>query len=52
VEVYVTNAKADLESGESAYLLQTQDGWRISAVGCTPEGGKPADRPYDCELQA
>ena len=52
VQVYVTNAKADLESGESAYLSQTQDGWRISAVGCTPEGGKPADRPYDCELQA
>ena len=52
VQVYVTNAKADLASGESTYLSDTQEGWRISAVGCTPQEGKPADVPYDCELQA
>jgi hypothetical protein len=52
VQVYVTNAKADLMSGESAFLSHTADGWRLSAVGCQPVGGKPADRPYDCELEA
>jgi hypothetical protein len=52
VQVYVTNAKADLASGESAFLSYTEDGWRLSAVGCQPVGGKPADRPYDCELEA
>ena len=52
VQVYVTNAKADLESGESAFLSKTPEGWRLAAVGCTPQQGKPADIPYDCELQA
>jgi hypothetical protein len=52
IQVYVTNAKADLTSGESAFLSRTADGWRLSAVGCQPVGGKPADRPYDCELEA
>jgi hypothetical protein len=52
IQVYVTNAKADLSSGESAFLSYTEDGWRLSAVGCQPVGGKPADQPYDCELEA
>jgi hypothetical protein len=26
-------------------------GWRISALGCKPQG-KPADTPFECELQA
>jgi hypothetical protein len=52
VQVYVTNAKADLASGETAFLSLTREGWRLSAVGCMPVGGKPADRPYDCELVA
>jgi hypothetical protein len=52
VEVFVTNAKADLESGESVFLARGREGWRLSAVGCRPEGGKPADRPYDCVLEA
>ena len=32
--------------------VTAQQGWRLSAVGCSAEDGKPADRPYDCELQA
>ena len=52
IQVYVTNAKADLAIGQSAFLSYTADGWRLSAVGCQPVGGKPADRPYDCELEA
>ena len=51
VEVAVTNAKVDLASGESVFLSEQAAGWRISALGCTPQG-KPADEPFDCELQA
>lgn len=52
VEVFVTNAKVDLSTGESLFLSKESEGWRISAVGCRPQGGKPADRPFDCELEA
>ena len=51
VEVAVTNAKVDLASGESVFLSEQAAGWRISALGCKPQG-KPADEPFDCELQA
>jgi len=52
VEVYVTNAKVDLASGQSVFLSRTQEGWRLSAVGCEPEAGEPAEQPFDCELEA
>jgi hypothetical protein len=52
VEIYVTNAKVELSGGEAAFLDQGEEGWRLSAVGCRAEDGKPADRPYDCELEA
>jgi hypothetical protein len=52
VEVFVTNAKVGLRTGESMFLSKQSVGWRISAVGCRPQGGKPADRPFDGELQA
>jgi hypothetical protein len=52
VQVYVTNAKVDLASGQSMFLSRTQEGWRLSAVGCEPEAGQPAERPFDCELEA
>jgi hypothetical protein len=52
VQVYITNAKADLVGGETAFLSREPAGWRLSAIGCQPEGGKPADRPYDCEAEA
>ncbi len=52
VQVYVTSAKVDLDSGESAFLDRSAEGWRLSAIACAPREGKPADRPYDCELQA
>jgi hypothetical protein len=51
-QVYVVSAKVDLASGESAFLSATRDGWRLDAVGCRPQGAKPADLPYDCELEA
>ena len=52
VEVFVTSAKVDLDSGQSAFLDRDAEGWRLSAVACAPKEGKPSDRPYDCELQA
>jgi hypothetical protein len=52
LELYLTNAKADLDNGESAFLSLTADGWRLSAVGCKPGDGPPADVPMDCELEA
>ena len=52
LELYLTNAKADLDNGESAFLSQTAEGWRLSAVGCKPGDGPPTDVPMDCELEA
>jgi|SRR4051812_41173359 hypothetical protein len=52
VQVYMINAKADLADGDSLFLSDGQDGWRLDAVGCKPQGGKPADEPYDCALEA
>jgi hypothetical protein len=52
VQVFITNAKADLSSGDSVFLDQGPHGWRLSAIGCEVQRGKPADEPYDCELQA
>ena len=52
MELYLNNAKADLENGQSAFLSLTADGWRLSAVGCEPGEGEPAEVPMDCELEA
>jgi hypothetical protein len=52
IELFLTNAKADLENGESAFLSLTPDGWRLSAVGCKPREGAPSEEPMDCELEA
>jgi len=51
VHVTLTNAKVDLASGESVFLSEQSDGWRISALGCKPQG-TPATNPFDCELEA
>ena len=51
-EVYITNAKVDLASGESAFLSRATDGWKLSAIACGPADGKPADRPFECEAEA
>lgn len=50
VRVYVLSAIVELSSGEAAFLDDGLQGWRLSAVGCKSHG-KPADRPYDCELE-
>ncbi|MDQ3740316.1 MAG: hypothetical protein M3389_05150 [Actinomycetota bacterium] len=48
-QVFVTNAKVDLRTGESAFLSREADGWKLSAIACKAESGKPADRPFECE---
>jgi hypothetical protein len=52
VQVYSLNALVDLSSGESAFLEKGSQGWRLDAVGCRPQKGKPSDVPYDCQLQS
>ncbi|HEX2087375.1 MAG TPA: hypothetical protein VHF89_16955 [Solirubrobacteraceae bacterium] len=51
-QVFITNAKVDLRSGESAFLSREDDGWKLSAIGCRAEKGKPADRPFECEVES
>lgn len=51
--VFATNAKVDVDSGESAFLSREARAWRISALACRPGGeGSPRDRPYDCEVES
>jgi hypothetical protein len=50
--VYITNAKVELASGESVFLNREPSGWKVSAVGCKSTEGPPRDEPLDCELQA
>ena len=49
VEVHVVSGEAELAGGGAVFLDDTSDGWKISALGCKPEG---KDKPYDCELEA
>jgi len=48
--VYLTTAKVDLSGGDSVFLDQTGNGWRVSAAGCQPQPGE--EKPYDCEVEA
>jgi hypothetical protein len=48
--VYLLNAIVELSNGEAAFLDQGTQGWRIAAVGCQ-RSGRPADRPFDCEVK-
>lgn len=50
--VYVTSGQVELADGETAYLDRARAGWRLSAIGCRFEQGKPQDRPATCEAQA
>jgi hypothetical protein len=46
--VYVTNASVDLAAGGTAFLSQSDSGWKISAAGCV---ATVPDLPYECELE-
>jgi hypothetical protein len=46
--VFVTTASVSLAEGGRTFLDEFDDGWRVSAAGCTPAS---PDQPYDCELE-
>lgn len=48
VRVYANAAEVRLAGGDTVFLSDTREGWRVDAVGCRPQGGGP----YDCEEQA
>jgi hypothetical protein len=45
VRVYATSALVRLVGGDTMFLGDTAQGWRLDAVGCRPHAGAP----YDCE---
>jgi hypothetical protein len=45
VRVYATSALVRLVGGDTMFLGDTAQGWRLEAVGCRPQAGSP----YDCE---
>jgi len=47
VSVWVTGAQVRL-GGDTLFMDETAEGWKISAAGCKPQG---SDQPYDCELE-
>jgi hypothetical protein len=49
--VYITNAIVDLSGDEHAFLGREPTGWKLDAVGCRFDQGKPRDRPADCEAE-
>jgi hypothetical protein len=52
VGVAITSAQVRQAGGTYAYLDRARDGWRLTAVGCRFEDGKPRDRPATCEAAA
>jgi hypothetical protein len=46
--VEITSAIATLADGDSDFLDEGPDGWKIAAAGCVPT---LPDQPYECELE-
>ena len=51
-QVFITSARVELRSGETAFLDRGPEGWRISAVACRAENGPPDEVPMQCEAEA
>jgi hypothetical protein len=49
VEVFLNEAAVHLVGGDTVFLDETKQGWRVSALGCQERA--PA-QPADCEVQA
>jgi hypothetical protein len=45
VKVYANEALVRLTGGDTVFLSDTREGWRVDALGCRPQG----PGPYDCE---
>jgi hypothetical protein len=48
VSVYSTEAAVELRGGDTVFIEDTKDGWRIAAAGCRPTGHA---QPADCDLE-
>jgi hypothetical protein len=48
VRVYADAAEVRLAGGDTVFLGDTREGWRVEALGCHPHG----PGPYACEAQA
>jgi hypothetical protein len=46
VETYAKDAIVRLDQ-DTVFLARFDDGWRVTAAGCTADG----DRPYDCAVK-
>jgi hypothetical protein len=46
--VYATSALVRLAGGDTLFLGDTAQGWRLEAVGCRPR----SHAPYDCEEES
>jgi hypothetical protein len=49
VDVYSTEASVELRGGDTVFLQDTREGWRIAAAGCRPQAH---EEPAKCEVQA
>jgi hypothetical protein len=49
VEVFLNEAAVHLAGGDTVFLDETQQGWRVSALGCQEQ---TTAQPADCEVQA
>lgn len=47
--VYGGSARVDLRHGDSVFLGETPQGWKVSAAGCKPQPGE--EQPYECEVE-
>jgi hypothetical protein len=47
VEVWGGDAQVRL-AGDTLFLTETREGWRVTAAACQPNG----EAPYDCEVAA
>jgi hypothetical protein len=48
-KVYIDQAQVRMAGGDTVFLSDGPQGWRVDAAGCRPTG---ADRPYDCEVES
>jgi hypothetical protein len=46
VEVYGLDAMVRLDN-DTVFMARFDDGWRVTAAGCVPQG----DGPYDCDVK-
>jgi hypothetical protein len=48
IGVYSTEAAVELRGGDTVFIEDTSDGWRVSAAGCRPTAHA---QPADCDLE-